>query len=221
MHLSLQRKVRSVTMAERPVPVEEVKAMVSHGFSERDIIKQLKAQGYSFGEIEKAILEVVKSGVTPEPAPQPQPETPEEFREEPEPAKGEPRRPSRMAYRPPDVLEPLPPLPEPSQEEPPEKEDGEDQQQYVEDIVESVLEEKFEKFISELKIMKDEFEQLRSEVAMLKQERHETAEVPSDLAAKMDDLEARVGGLEKAFRQYLPELAKGIERLSRVVRREA
>ena len=39
-----------------------------------------------------------------------------------------------------------------------------------------------------------------------------------DFAAnKLDDLEARIGGLEKAFRQFLPSLTENIEALSKMI----
>ena len=211
--------VRADRMAEKPIPVEEVRTMVSHGFSERDIIRQLKSQGYSFGDIEKAIMEVVKSGVTAEgsePAPQAAPQMEDE-----ESSRRPQHPPSRRAYEAPEALEPLPPvgvgvpeMPPPEKEAPQEEEE----QQYVEDIVESVLEEKFEKFTSEMNILKEEFEQLRSSVAMLKQKKPESTDLSPDITKRLDDLEARIGGLEKAFRQYLPELAKGVERLSKIIK---
>jgi len=201
-------------MADKPIPVEQVRQMVSTGFSERDIIKQLKAQGFSFGDIEKAIMEVVKTGVGGQAESQ-------ILSVEPGPAEVEqqPQQRTRKAYNGPEDLEPLPPL-QPGQdggqwEGAPA---GEDEQQYVEDIVESVLEEKFEKFTSEMKIMKEELEQLRSNFQIISQKKPGEAELPVEFVSRIDDLEARIGGLEKAFRQYLPELARSIERLSTVVK---
>ena len=37
------------------------------------------------------------------------------------------------------------------------------------------------------------------------------------LYAKVEDLEARVGGLEKAFKQFLPTLTRNIESLSAMI----
>jgi len=39
----------------------------------------------------------------------------------------------------------------------------------------------------------------------------------SDITEQMEDLQARVGGLEKAFKQFLPSLTKNMESLSNLI----
>ena len=38
-----------------------------------------------------------------------------------------------------------------------------------------------------------------------------------DISSRVEDMEARVGGLEKAFKQFLPSLTRNIESLSAMI----
>ncbi|MCX6818703.1 MAG: hypothetical protein NT129_01750 [Candidatus Aenigmarchaeota archaeon] len=46
-----------------PIPIDRICEMSSMGMSDKDIIKKLKKEGYSYEDIERAMLEAVKEGV--------------------------------------------------------------------------------------------------------------------------------------------------------------
>ena len=202
--------------AIREPPVDRVRVMMRGGMSEKDIVRQLKAEGYSFGEIEKALMEVVKRGAAPlptgaelgmppGPAQMPQPQ--------PSPAQPPVEARPQSVYAPPAYeYSPAPAYPELAEEElQPEV--------IMEDLIESVTEEKFEKFAAHVKKMEETLDKLRSELSVTREkaEAKPAPEIPRELSERLDSMEVRLGGLEKAFRQFLPQLKENIESISRMV----
>lgn len=47
-----------------PVPLREIQSLRSAGLSDKEIIKRLKDKGYDYGEIERALLQSIRSEVT-------------------------------------------------------------------------------------------------------------------------------------------------------------
>ena len=203
----------------RPIPVDEINAMTRRGMSDKDIIKALKAKGYSYNDIEKAMLSAVKSGVAEErparapPQPAQQPAAGFDFGEEPADSSFD-----NLATE--DIFGAQEPqyqdLPQFSQE----------QQPPVEELVEGLVEEKWQHFQDEMSRLEDSLEKIRADMKVF-EERIDAArkESPSsDLEARLtelsdhlEDLDARVGGLERAFKQMLPSLTRNIESLSAMV----
>ncbi|MBI5061263.1 MAG: hypothetical protein HZB67_03035 [Candidatus Aenigmarchaeota archaeon] len=195
---------------DRPVPLDRVRAMSRTGMSDRDIIKQLKSEGYSYNEIEKAMLQSVKEGVSNEPFSQPMTqggggaEVPRQlslpvFEEE----QGD-----REAQ---DILNEIRP----------EGLEGEVSPDVVmEELIEEIVQEKVAKTNERVK-------QLENTIAMLKAEIKHSEDIivnapsehgmPKEFEDKVEELEARVGGLEKAFKQFLPSLTKNIEELADMI----
>lgn len=192
-----------------PVPIEDIRRMSASGLSDKDIIKELKNQGYSYEEIERAMLQAVKAGVEEEPK--------EKQLERVEPIGYEERPSGGLEELYPGEASPELPFPEISlPEEGPEV--------IVEELVEGVVEEKWQKFDEMLKKMRDEFEKIKIEMRQLEEKIGEGREVPikdetgvTEFSNRLEDLEARIGGLEKAFRQFLPSLTTNIESLSEMV----
>jgi len=197
---------------EEPVSVDEIKKMANSGMSDRDIIKDLKNRGFSYKEIEKAMLSAVKDNVT-----EPRFSQQEEFYAPPAPA------PPQFG---PDFQE------QPSFGEPetmPENDlelDAEGGQAILEELVEGVIEEKWHKFEDRVANIENTFEKIHSEIrnfeVRIEQQKQSSPlrELDarfSDLSQQLDDLDARVGGLEKAFKQFLPALTKNIESLSQLI----
>src|SRR3989338_2310886 len=188
---------------EKLVPIEEVQKMTKRGMSDKDIIKHLKSKGYSYESIESAMLRAVKEGVGDEPQKQMEMqspamdnifELPQEFpaAAEPEFGTGEIEQPEVM----------------------------------LEELIEGIVEDKWRKFDDRLKKIDDNFDRMRAEIkqfeAKLDQTKREspTHELDSrmaDISEQLEDLEARVGGLEKAFKQFLPSLTRNIEALSTMI----
>ncbi len=208
---------------ERAPPIDRVKSMMQTGLSEREIIRQLKAEGYGFSAIEKAMMNAMKEGVSaapvaarkPEymPAPPAQAPQPAQY---PAPEWPQPAYPTPSAPSPYEEEREAVPLELPALEAPAEQETPED---IIEDVLEGLTEEKFEKFSGETKKLREDFEKLRAEMRASKEKGAAPREAPvsKELIDKIDDLEARVGGLEKAFRQFLPSLTENIEQLSKII----
>lgn len=170
--------------AAGPVPPERIDGMISKGMSDRDIIKTLKSEGYSYEQIEGAMMNAVKSGV-----------------DEPPPMTAVVQR-SAL----PDME-----MPDPGSAETIEPE------QIVEELIESVVENKWKKFDAEIERLNTEINSLREAQKSRLPPKAGDDERVSALSLQIDDLTARVGGLEKAFRQFLPSLTKNIESLSNII----
>jgi DNA-binding transcriptional MerR regulator len=194
---------------DKAIPLDRVRAMNRSGLSDKDIIKQLKSEGYSYGEIEKAMLQSVKEGVAPEPF------APVMSRPDAE----VPRSPSMPNFEEEffsdrnsqDLMEDL---------RPEASETGLEPEVVMEELIEEVVGEKVAKYEDRIKRMEDTIAMLKAEI------KHSsdimmTTPAESGTAKEMDDrleeLEARIGGLEKAFKQFLPSLTKNIESLSDMI----
>ncbi len=90
----------------------------------------------------------------------------------------------------------------------------------LEELIEGIVEDKWRKLDDRLKKIDDNFDRIRAEIKQfevrLEQNKREnpTHELDSrmaDISEQLEDLEARVGGLEKAFKQFLPSLTRNIE----------
>ena len=205
-----------------PPPSDRVRSMMRSGMSEKDIVRQLKSEGFSFGDIEKALMAAVKEGASPLPSqaslqsnettlPPGPAQTPPSERNT-----GPPQLPQAPAYYPPE------PAPAYSQNPAYSTYTPEDELQpevIMEELVESVAEEKFEKFSNEIKIVKGDMERLRGQLAEARKlaETKPAPELPRELSERLDDFESRLGGLEKAFKQFMPTLAENIGAISKLV----
>ena len=199
-----------------PVPQEEIQKLTSAGMSDKDIIKQLKSKGYSYEEIEKAMMSAVKKNVE------------------------EPSFSNYQSYENPQQRQrkqqsELPEIPELSQYKPeqdlmesldisaPDLDINPDI--LVEEIVEGVVDEKWEKFEERIRKVENDYSVMKMQVKQMHEQPAKTQEPSSheydarinDVSDQMEDLQARVGGLEKAFKQFLPSLTKNIESLSGLI----
>lgn len=179
---------------EGPVPIEEIQQLTAKGLSDRDVIKKLKGEGYSYDAIERSMLQAVKEGVGEGPRveqPQQQ-EQPEELSAEQVPELGIAEMETMEEPVAPEVL--------------------------VEELVEGVVEDKIHNFKERLDKVEEEITKLYARIkhSQLPQPAAEDNGV-DELTTRIEDLEARIGGLEKAFKQFLPALTKNIEALSSMI----
>ncbi|MFH1631342.1 MAG: hypothetical protein ABIA21_03965 [Candidatus Aenigmatarchaeota archaeon] len=219
--------------APRPIPVDNVREMQQTGMAERDIIRQLKHDGYSFSEIEKAMLQAVKEGTGEEyrpstqsyaPAPAYVP-VPVQQVSAPAPRYQRPEPPQQyeQPYEYPQPEQPIPEQPPMEEPEPvaaqPFFDDDIAPETVMEDLIESVAREKFEKFTNQLAKIEGRFDEMKTELTYVREkaEAKPVLEIPKDLEDKIDDLEARIGGMERAFKQFLPSLTENIESLATMV----
>ncbi len=194
---------------QKPIPIDEIKKMASRGMSDKDIIKELKHKGFDYKEIEKAMLQAVQEGVEQEPMPKPDIEA---------------------FSSPSDIFNP-PVGAQPSAGELPAFEDivpeGDEQSDIIiEELIEGIVEEKWEKFEGRASKIEESLERISTQIKQydvkLSQGYSQKPYVEDDarmneVVNRIEELDARVGGLEKAFKQFLPSLTKNIESLSHMI----
>ena len=196
------------------IPVKDIGSMRKSGISDKDIIKKLKGENFSYHEIEKGMLQSLKHSVDPE-------SRMEETIEEPsgnesptlEDIYGKEEEPLGSS-----VDELIAPGME-SEDIAPEL--------AMEELVEGVVNEKWETFEKEFESLKEDQEtiikkikQIESTVSTTGKETKALAleKTVSDIEARLTELESRIGGLEKAFRQFLPSLTDNIRSLSNMIK---
>ena len=191
-----------------PVPQEAISRMRASGLSDRDIIKRLKSKGYSYEEIEKSMLSGIRESVEPKTQPM-------EMRQPPQQQNdifgGSYQQPAES-----DIFS------QPQEEMPEESAGSEDI--VIEELIKGIVEEKWEKTRGDMERMGGEFSRVRAEMKSMEQRLSERREPSHDasaevreLSAKLEDLDIRISGLERAFRQFLPSLTSNIQSLSEMV----
>lgn len=199
------------TKEAKDVPIEEVQKMTKKGMSDKDIIKHLKSKGYSYESIESAMLKAVKENVDE------RPQMVQRMDMSP-PASdnvyGFPGVPQEFS---PDFMQPTP-------VEVPEDVDA--PELMLEELVEGVVNDKWKKFDDRIRQVEEGFDKIRGEIKQfdVKLDQAKSTSPSRDLELKMgdisdriEDMEARIGGLEKAFKQFLPSLTRNIESLSHMI----
>jgi len=204
----------------KAVPSDEINAMTRRGMSDKEIIKALKSKGYSYNDIERAMLSAVKTGVSEERPSKQQAQSPEQPRDfsydfgNEQPQENFDNMGNEDIFAGQQQFENLPQL------------SSEQEQQPVEELVEGIVEEKWQRFQDELARFDEGLERIHADMKVF-EERIETGKKNSpaveiearltELSDHMDDLDARIGGLERAFKQFLPGLTRNIESLSALV----
>lgn len=181
---------------EGPVPIEEIQQLTAKGLSDRDVIKRLKGEGYSYDAIEKAMLQAVKQGVGEEPKigqTAMQQDEPEQFNAEEMPELGLAEVETMEEPVAPEIL--------------------------VEELVEGVVEDKMHGYKERLEKIEEEITKLYARVKHTQLPMQPSTEDTriDEMTTQLEDLEARIGGLEKAFKQFLPALTRNIESLSSMI----
>lgn len=196
--------------AGRGTPSERVGELSAKGFPESEIIDVLRKEGYGPDEIDKAMTQVLKLGVT-----------------------GQPTSPSGPSDLP--QLEPLEPLPQQMPQLPetsiPEQYYYPQQQQYSsEEYVDFLVKERVgevDNKITEFNVRYSELEKRLAEVnsqitALVQTRTSEQQMILSKLDSYkdvMNDVTIRMGSLEKAFKETLPALIESVRALSDFVQR--
>ena len=200
-----------------PVPIEEVQRLMDSGLSDKDTIKELKGQGYAYEEIEKAMLQAVKAGVGEE--------KPKE-RKEMESIIGRygEEQPSMQHDDELPLLGEVYPT-ESSYNQEIKLPEAEKPELIIEELVEGVVEEKWQRLSESVNKINSKIEEIRIGFEQVIQRMNEKKGGPgkdfgpdiAELSRRLEDLEIRTGGLEKAFKQLLPSLTRNIENLSGMV----
>ncbi|GEM_PF-1240573 len=196
-------------MVKQP-PVDKVKVMSRMGIGEKEIVKQLKTEGYSFSEIESAMMTAMKEGI----------DSPSQSYQQP--VQQNYSQPVQN-YQQPQTQQDLG-LSWPKLERPEEMYPENNQQELspeiaMEDLIENITYEKFEKYSKQLNTLNDMVDSLEDKIRAF-EEKSQTKpifELPREYEERLDSIESKVNGLEKAFRQILPSLTKSIEEIKTAI----
>ncbi|RLJ03223.1 MAG: hypothetical protein DRP11_01355 [Candidatus Aenigmatarchaeota archaeon] len=208
---------------DKEVPVSRVKELASKGVSEGDIIKILKKEGYSNVAIQKALNQTIKAKVTGAPPqkelPPPPFETSKNWEEE------------RFLAPPPDEIPPFEPKPKYEDiDKPPVYEVSEGEEVSLESLIEEIVDEKWHDIMEVLKDFDAKYQDLNQRLENLSQriervefritkERDDIRQKIDSTAEHIHGIEARIGSIEKAFKEFLPTLTDNVRTLSTIVKK--
>ncbi|MBI4895194.1 MAG: hypothetical protein HY831_01745 [Candidatus Aenigmarchaeota archaeon] len=197
-------------MVKQP-PVDKVKVMSRMGIGEKEIVKQLKTEGYSFSEIESAMMTAMKEGIDSSSQSYQQPQQ-------------YPQQNYPPAFQQPPIQSQDTGLSWPKLERPEEMFPENNQQELspeiaMEDLIENITYEKFEKYSKQLSTLNDIVDSLEDKIKSFEEKSQTKAvfELPREYEERLDSIESKVNGLEKAFRQILPSLTKSVEELKSAI----
>jgi len=199
--------LKKAPSAVERAPVDRIKELTTKGFSELEIIDVLRREGYSPEEIDRALSQSLKAGITATPAEAPAAESKLPTLEDIAPRSETPVVPETS-------------LPE-----------GYYGQTYsTEEYIDYVVREKMsenEQMINEISLKTRELEKrienLHEQMNVLIQgrttEQTKILDRIEDFKESMSDVDVRLGGMEKAFKETLPALIESVRALSDLVQR--
>jgi hypothetical protein len=205
----LKKKEPEIIVGRGFVPIDRVKEMASRGFSEPEMIDVLRREGFSAEEIDRALTQALKIGVTGEAKPTP-------------PKAEEPKLPTLEEIVPPPQA---PQIPETSL--PPEySAPSYTTEDYIDYVVQSRVSEIHEK-VNEFGIKYQELdkrigqinEQLSEIIKSRASEQQALINKIDSFKENIEDTNLRLAGLEKAFKETLPALIESVRALSDLVQR--
>jgi len=199
----------SPTMGKGFIPIDRVRELSDKGFSEPEIIDVLRKEGFGAEEIDRALTQVLKIGVTGQPE-SPELPTLQNFQTEPEPI---------------EARSMMPQIPERSLDYP-QYQEGYGTEELIESVVHERMGEVEQRFV-EIGTKQADLERsisnLHHQLSIMSKGRSETeqsilAKVDS-LKDTMDEINGRLSSLEKAFKDALPALIESVRSLTELVQR--
>jgi len=196
--------------AKTYAPIERVKELASKGFSEVDIIDVLKKEGYSADAIDTALTESLKlgiSGISP-------------------PVEGTPSLPKAEEFQPKPMQMEMPETSLPQNYYYPPQQQQYPTEEYIDYVVRertADLDDKLKEFMIKHSELEKRMVEVREQINELAKSKTTGEEI---IISKLDeskslmvDLESRLAGLEKAFKDALPALIESVRALSDIVQR--
>lgn len=193
------------------LPTERVKNLSDKGFSEPEIIDVLRKEGFSSEEIDRALTQALKIGVTGE-------EISERL-----PTLQELQQPQPLGFSQPEQSM-QPQMPEQPIEYYPTEEYG------TEELIESVVHERMgevdqrlAEFRAKYSALERRLSDLHHQLSIVSKGRSESeqtiiAKIDS-FKDSLDDINGRLSGLEKAFKEALPALIESVRSLTELAQR--
>jgi hypothetical protein len=211
-----------------------VENLFEQGYSEEEVRQELQGQ-YSRDEVQGAINQAVKTSATTQNE-GPEPMTPyqgenngaspmdEGFNENQE----EPGQEMDQQSMNPESNPPMNQQPIGQQNQPPQGQGGQGNVGNVEELIETIVAENFERVENEFENVYSEIDEMKEQLEDMEDRLHDLEvrddEDETQVIQKMDDLESdineyqsRIGGLEKAFQQVLPSLVDNVRDLTQLV----
>lgn len=191
-------------------PAEQVvRRLSAMGRNEREIIDYMKKEGYPNEVISKALNRALKFKVTGSQNP---------------PIPTSQNQSTIMSGSPEGFIAPPP-------EQPFEQnvmEMTEEEEIGLEELVEEIVNEKWKESLSELKDVERAIVQLQDQVRFLEEKikhvskkgdegKGELKDIMEESSAHIENIESRVGSVERAFREFLPSLTENVRSLSGIV----
>ena len=198
------------------IPVERVRDLTGRGFSEVEVIDVLRKEGYSPGEIDNALTQSLRFAAGSETRPEPQ-----------EYSRSEPALPTLEDIIPKQQQQ-SPQIPETSlpQEYYQSSQQNYPTEEYVDYVVQARMGEVTQK-ITEFSVKAQEIERRIQEVSdriseIMSLRNAEQTQILSKIETFKEgvgDIETRIGGLERAFKETLPALIESVRGLTDLVQR--
>ncbi len=236
---------RKKPLPQQYVPTDVVQQLAAQGFSEAQIIEQLRKQGFSPAQVDAAITQALKSEVAGPQPPMERPAPPLPQVQPPRPTL--PQLPSLQTLGTPERFAPPEKIvsqgqaqPFPAQEQPPftfeeasrEAVSKESLQPEItlEEIIEGIIADRWVQFDERLNAFEQRDLQLQQQLDSLRGEmenvRKSVKSAEGGFLGKLEEfgehvtgIESRIGSMEKAFRDFLPELTDNIRAMTEVVER--
>ncbi len=200
-----KKQPEEVSLGKGFIPIDRVKELSDKGFSEPEIIDVLRKEGFGAEEIDRALTQVLKIGVTGQPDESEMPTMDELQPEQPQQYSDAPQIPEQSLTYP--------------------------QQGYgTEELVESIVHEQMgtvqQKF-AEMNVRQASLERnisnLHHQLEIMTQNRSQTEQSMiaklDSLKDTMEEMNARLSSLEKAFKDALPALIESVRALTDLVQR--
>ncbi len=202
----------------------DIKEMSAKGMQETDIIKELKSKGYNYKEIEKGMMQAIKGGVLTEKKEEKKEPVPQFYSttaglgEQPPPQQPTDNLEQALSTASGESPEPVPDLSAGVDE-------YGDSAEILEELIEGVVEEKWKKIDDQIKKLNKDFlilrDNLREKINKIQiPKANDNTELKNELknlTERMDDIEARIGAMEKTFKQVLPSMTQNIQKLQELV----
>jgi len=198
------------------VPTNRIKELSSKGFSEPEMIDVLRKEGFSADEIDKGLTQILRAGATGESQPLPA----SSFLQKTDEKSQLPIL-SQLEVPKPD----MPQIPETSlpQEYYQEQYSPEEYIDYVVKDRVSDVDKRISEFTIKYKEMEKRMVEVHDQLNLLAQtrtgEQQQILARIDDFRETVNDVDIRLGGLEKAFKETLPALIESVRCLSDLVQR--
>jgi len=206
-----KKELPGFSLASKGMPTERVREMSSKGFSEPEMIDVLRKEGYSAEDIDKALTQTLKAGVAGQ---------------YPATTLQQPAMQSQLPALE-QVQQQMSQVPETSL---PENYYYPEQQYPTQEYVDIAVREKMtdvEQKVSEFEIRYEElkgkmdniYDQMNTMLQTRTSEQQQILGKIDSFTNTMNDIEARMGSLEKAFKDALPALIESVRGLTDLVQR--